>query len=197
MKHCSTASYLYDYEPIFASFSGQAYQVELVVSMRGGVKTKKGDTVKDAKLQRMALAKTQFTKLTQSINGEIVQQSDALKQLDVVISQFMAVAENDPSRAIETQVSKVGMDALTKITNVLDDAKTNGDYKIAKISTFLFQMENIEKVKDTYEHVLSAGSMAMTFAMRKLAVEQSALPLLKAIVSKVAYHKENTANMDL
>lgn len=46
--------------------------------------------------------------------------------------------------------------------------------------------------KETFENALSTGSLALTFAYRKMCVESFAMPIIKSIVEKETYRKENT-----
>ena len=194
LKHLESASLLQQWEPLFATLGADG-RVELCVCLLGGgIKVKSIVATKEAKTKRMNEAKDQFMKLSGKVNAEIVKQMDMLKKAELAIGNFMKACETDPKTAIESRVKMLEQSALVSIAETLDAKNLSTDFKIAKVSSYIFELSEIQKTKDTFEGVISSSTMALLYAFKKLGIDQSALPILKDIVSKEQYHKTSVAS---
>lgn len=163
----------------------------LTLSMLGGGKTTSKDT-KEKKVLKMNTAKASFTKLIQSITRETVEEQALLKKVEVIISEFMNMADANPQGAFEEGMKKLPLSSLKKIEGILNSTEYSTDHKIVKMASVFFMMDEVQKMRDTFENVLNTGEVALTFAYRKLCVNHSAvMPIVKSIVEKETYRKES------
>eukprot|EP00435_Cladocopium_sp_Y103_P069134 s1252_g32.t1 len=163
----------------------------LTLGLGGGGKTTTKAN-KEKKVLKMNSAKASFTKIIQTISRETVEEQEMLKRVEVIISKFMTIADNSPKGAFEEGVKQLPLPALKQIEEILNSADYSTDYKVVKMADAFFKMEEVKKTKDAFENVLSTGSLALTYAYRKMCVERSAMPIIKSIVEKETYRKENT-----
>ncbi|CAE7898607.1 unnamed protein product [Symbiodinium sp. KB8] len=189
LKYLQSASYLQEWEPLHATLQPSS-TCELVVCLRAGA-PKRG-TTKDAKILKVSTAKSNFDKLTQSISRQVVQGAPVLQKAEKSVGMFMATATNDPTKAFENLVKTLPTSELETITNILDDAKISSEHKVRKVALIFLGLGDVANTKETYENVLSAGVSAVSFAFKKMSVETAGMPIIKSIVAKEIYHKQNT-----
>eukprot|EP00438_Fugacium_kawagutii_P029054 Skav235198 [mRNA] locus=scaffold5470:27077:28042:+ [translate_table: standard] len=168
LKHCDTASYLYDYEPVFASFSGQAYRVELVVSMRGGVKP----TAVKKKMEKTEMLKKKVQEKAAVVNEHPIAEVALVEQM---LGKVVADAEKSGSDAIDGLIALMNIQSIEEILTYLDEHVAHSmDTKIRAISCKVFgeHMEKIVKASETFDHLKESCAVILNFAFAKASTEK-------------------------
>ena len=156
-----------------------------------GMATKKSALKTIGKTVRTQVLKTIIENTAKSTDiqtlGSVVDASRLEQQFAFILQNV----DTDPVKAFETLISAISLENLGTLKRVMSDLSGSGDYKLAKIAPYLFNVAHLLDVKTNLENVISTTESVLQLMSNK-ANETGRFTIsdIKSMVEKEMLRKE-------
>ena len=170
LKHLSSCSYLFPHEPIFGTVAlDTQYRVELVVSLKGGVKIyKKNMTKTERKNVRISTLKMSAEEQSSSVNRASIASLSYINEIEQKLQTFDKVANIDPEKAVLDALGTLTIDAHEQIQQICQVKGGPLRKRVEKLAPIMFAMQGAIMTKDSLVSVIASAHDLLEMVITKL-----------------------------
>lgn len=193
-KHVRSCSYLFPHEPIFGTVAlDTQYQVELVVSLRGGVKIyKKNMTKTERKNVMISTLKMSAEEQSSSVNRASIAPLSYINEIEQKLQTFDMVANIDPEKAVLDALGTLTIDAHDQIQQICQVKGGPLRHRVEKLAPIIFAMQGAIMTKDSLESVIASAQDLLEMVITKLDGKNLTF---KTLVEKSKFAKQHAGTM--